>query len=177
MNSTATGTISAIIENEEELEVAITQLIAESVARADISVQGSPEQLKEKYGDRFVAPEIIQESKHPPVREPYLKDDFNWIVGFSFSIPLFICLSIGIFIIGDVRSAFDIFLYGILGAIVGSIIGYIISSKIKNTHDKRIEKQEKKGGFVLWVTTHSQQQQEQVIKILKKYHPEHIIRG
>lgn len=177
MNNIDTRKVSAIIDNEEELEIAITQLIAESVARSDISVQGTPEQLQEKYGDCFVNPEIIQQSQHPPLTEPYLKDDFNWIVGFSFSIPLFICLIIGIFIIGDVRSAFDILLYGILGAIIGSIIGYLIAKKVKTTHDKRIRKQEKKGGFVLWVTTHSEKQQQQVIKILEKHHPENIIQS
>ncbi len=174
MNNITTETISAIISNEEELEIVITQLIAESVARSDINIQGTPEQLKEKYGVDFVDPEVIQESDYPPVRDPYLNDDFGWIVGLSFGIPLFICLIIGIFIIGDIRSTSDIWLYGILGAIVGSIIGFFIAKAVKNNHDSKIIEQERKGGFVIWVTTHSKEQHDQVINILKKHHPQHI---
>ena len=103
-NNTSMGKISAIISNEKELEDVITQLIAESVARSDISVQGTPEQINEKYKVYFISPEIIQESRHPPVKDPFLNDDFGWVVSFSFAIPLFICLIIAIFIIGDVLS-------------------------------------------------------------------------
>lgn len=174
MEHITTDKISAIISNEEELEVVITQLIAESVARSDISIQGTPEQIKDKYGVCFIAPEVIQESNEPPVQDPYLNDDFGWIVGFSFAVPLFICLIIAIFIIGDIRSPTDNWFYGILGAIIGSAIGFMLAKKVKKKHDDRIIKQEKKGGFVIWVTTHSPKQHQQVIKILKRHHPQHI---
>lgn len=174
MDSLVTEKISAIISNEEELEIAITQLIGESVARSDISVQGTPEQLKDKYGVCFIDPEVIQESKNPPIKEPFLNDDFGWVVGFSFAIPLFVCLIIGIFIIGDIRSSSDVWLYGIFGAIIGTILGFFIAKKVKQTHEQRIMKQEKKGGYVLWVTTHSKKQHQQVLKILKRHHPQHI---
>lgn len=174
MNSATTEKISAILSNEEELELVITQLIAESVARSDISVQGTPEQLKDKYGICFIDPEVIQKSEYPAVNEPYLNDDFGWIVGFSFAIPLFLCLIIGIFIIGDIRSTADIWLYGILGAIVGAGLGFFIAKSVKLAHEEKIRKQEKKGGYVIWVTTHSKKQHQQVIEILKRHHPQRI---
>ncbi len=174
MNSTTSDKISAIIHSDKELEDTINELIAESVARSDISIQGNPEQLKEKFGESFIHPEKIQDSRNPPVTEAFLGDDFGWVVGFSFAIPLFVCLILGIFIIGDVRSTYDIILYGILGAIVGSIIGFFCSRAVKQHHDSKIKKQEKEGGYVLWVTTHSKEQHDQVLKILKKHHSGHI---
>jgi hypothetical protein len=174
MNSVPTEKISAIIRNEEELELVITQLIAESVARADISIQGSAEQLKNKYGVCFIDPKVIQDSEYPAVNEPFLNDDFGWVVGLSFAIPLFICLIIGIFIIGDIRSTSDIWLYGILGAIIGSALGFFIAKTVKSSHDEQIKKQEKKGGYVIWILTHSKKQQKQVMDILNRHFADSI---
>lgn len=80
MNSVPSEKISAIIRNEEDFELVITQLIAESVARADISIQGSAEQLKDKYGVCFIDPKVIQDSEYPAANEPFLNDDFGWAV-------------------------------------------------------------------------------------------------
>lgn len=169
-----TDKISAIVGNEEQLEKVINQLMAEAVARSDISVQGDPAQLKEELGAYFVNPKLIQESQDAPVTEPFMNDDFGWVWGLSFSIPLFICLIIGIFIIGDVRSTYDVWLFGILGGIVGSIIGLVCATLVKKHHDAAIKKQEKKGGYVLWVTTHTPEQYEQVLSLFKKYHLKNI---
>ncbi|HRD71047.1 MAG TPA: SoxR reducing system RseC family protein [Legionella sp.] len=174
MESNLTERISAIIPNEEELEKAVTQLLAESVARSDISVQGNPKQLSEKYGFSTVKPGDIQNSTYPPVKEPFLNDDFGWVVGLSFAIPLFICLIIGIFVIGDINSNSDIIIYGLLGAIIGSLIGYGISKTIKSNREQSIDLQEERGGFVLWVVTHSPEQHHQVMNILKEHHPKNI---
>ncbi len=174
MEHVATDKISAIIQNEEQLERVIGQLIAESVARSDISVQGDPEKIKDKYDVSYISPEVIQKSKQPPVEEPYLNDDFGWIVGFSFAVPLFICLIIAIFIIGDIRSPSDNLFYAIVGAAVGSALGYLLARTVKKKREERILKQEKKGGFVLWVTTHTKEQHQQVLRILKQHHSRHI---
>lgn len=166
--------ISAIISHETELEQLIMQLLAESVARSDISIQGSPEQIKESYGVNFIDPQTIQESSNPPMTEPVLEDDFGWVVGFSFAIPLFICLIVSIFIIGDIHSSEDNWHYGIVGAIVGSILGFIVAYSVRKRHAFKITEQEQKGGFVIWVTTHSETQRLQVISILKQHHPQNI---
>ncbi len=165
-----TEKISAVVPNEKELEDIITQLLSESVARSDISVQGDAEKLKDKYGVSFVKPKVILDSSYPPTQEPYMRDDFGWVIGFSFALPLFICLILGIFIVGDIRSNSDIFLYGFLSALLGTMIGLAIAVPVKKNHDKRIRKQEKKGGFVMWVITHSKQQTQQVKEIFKNHH-------
>ena len=174
MNSTSRDTISAIISNEDELEDTINQLMTESVARSDISIQGNPQQIKQKFGHEFIKPETIQDSANPPVTEPFLEDDFGWVVGFSFAVPLVICLIIGIFIIGDVRSSYQIWFYAPFSAVIGAAIGFYCAKKVRQRHNTKIRNQEKKGGYVLWVTTHSKEQHDQVLKILKKHHSGHI---
>ena len=169
MSTVPTQTTSAIIGLEEELELTIAQLLAESVSRSDISVQGDPGKLKKQYGVAFLSPEILQNT-HPPVQEAWLKDDEGWVIGFSFALPVFVCLVIGVFVIADIRYNPDIWLYGILGLLVGLVPGYLNARRVKRKREKKLVAQEKQGGFVLWVTTHTPEQHEQVMSILQKHH-------
>lgn len=173
-NESSIKSISAIISTENELELAITELLAESVPRLDISVQGSPQQIKKQYGLSFIAPEIIQNKIHPPIKEPYLKDDMGWIIGFSFAIPFFICLVLGVFVAANIRSTPEVLFYGIIGGLVGAFIGFFIARRVKRKYEDKLIQQEKLGGFVIWVTTHNEAQHEQVMGILKKYHMKNI---
>ncbi|WED42448.1 hypothetical protein [Legionella cardiaca] len=166
--------ISAIVSSESVLEVIITKLTEKTVARHAISVQGSPGEIQEKYGSPYVKPDKIQESKHPPKKESFLQDDLGWIVAFSFSIPVFICVVIGVFLIGDVRSPSDNLFYGILGAIIGAIAGTLLAKFVSNRQTEQNRRQERKGGFVLWVTVTSDEQMNEVITILEAYHAREI---
>ncbi len=169
MSSVPNIKISAVVSSDTELEVIINELIGQAVARHDISVQGAPNEIAERYGIPYVAPEVIQDSRQAPKSEPFMKDDFGWLLGFSFSIPLFIGLVIGIFVIGDVRSISDNFIFGGLGALIGGAIGFALSTTIRNTRKKEVIKQEKKGGFVLWVIVHDEDQVPAVMNILKAH--------
>lgn len=169
--------ISAIIENEKELEIIITELAEKSVGRQDISVQGTPGELDEQYGTPFLDPDILQHSANPPKKEPFLMDDFGWVLGFSLGIPIFIFVAIGIFLLGDFRSLQDNLFYGAMGIIVGAIIGSILAGFLKLYRNMIIKKQEKKGGFVLWVNATSQEQISNIIHILEKHHAKQITLG
>lgn len=166
--------ISAIIDSEQELEIIITELSEEVVGRQDISVQGSPGELDEQYGTPFPDPDILQHSAHPPKKEPFMMDDFGWVLGFSLGIPIFIFVAIGIFLLGDFRSLKDNLFYGGIGIIVGAIIGSILAGFLKLYRNMIIKKQEKKGGFVLWVNATSQEQMSKIIHILEKHHAKQI---
>lgn len=169
-----TSKISAIVRDEHILEVVIHELLAQSVSRADISVQGAPAKIKEKYGLDYIAPKVVQDSSSPPTEEPFLNDDFGWVVAFSFALPFIVCIIIGIFIIGDVRSNSDNLLYGISGAVIGAIIGYLLARCVKHRHEHKIRQQEEQGGYVLWVVTHTPIQQQEVMHIVQSYNAEHI---
>ncbi|ASQ45091.1 AtpZ/AtpI family protein [Legionella clemsonensis] len=167
-------TISAIISSESVLERVIAKLTEKTVARHDISVQGPPEKMAEKYGQPYVKPDKIQESARPPKKEHFLRDDFGWVVGFSFAIPVFICVTIGVFLIGDVRSPSDNLFYGVLGAVIGAVAGAFLAKYISKRQLKQIRRQERKGGFVLWITVTSDKQIKEALSILEGYHAREI---
>lgn len=161
--------ITAIISSEEELERAICQLLAESVTRSDISVQGSPEALKKKYGISHLPPEDIMNAKNPPTAEAYLIDDYGWKIGFSFAIPFFICLVVSI-LLSDIQSTAELIFYGGIGILVGFTLGFLNAKRISTKYQYAMRLQEAEGGFVIWVTTHSQEQYKKVQAILRAHH-------
>jgi hypothetical protein len=174
MANVPTRTLSAIVSSEGVLELIINKLTETTVARHDISVQGSPAKIEHEYGKPYVGPETLQENPAAPKTEHFLRDDFGWVVGFSYGIPVFICVVIGIFIIGDVRSPSENLFYGVLGAIVGAIAGTFLSRWIRNRQTEQIRKQERAGGFVLWITVTTDEQINEAVNILKGYHAREI---
>lgn len=171
--------VSAIVNSEEELEQVIGQLERDVVGRHQISVQGSPGELAKCFNAQYLDPEVIQDSDDPPKKEPFLVDDFGWVVGFSLAIPMFICAIVGFLILGEPQSPSDYFLSSaigiILGAAVGALIGMNLIKVIKKQRNTQIGMQEQKGGFVLWVTAMSAEQSMQIISVLKENHARHIL--
>lgn len=167
-------TISAIISNEKVLENLVNELIEVAVDRHQISIQGSPEQLTKAYGQPYIDPDIIQHSPNAPTQEPFLMDDFGWILAYAFTIPLVIGVIIGVFLIGDLFSVADNFLYGAIGGILGGIAGLILHQIIKSHREKKNRKQEVKGGFVIWIQIESEAQIPEIVAILNKYQAVHI---
>src|SRR5688572_2618804 len=103
--------ISAIVPTEDEMERLVADLTEQMVNRHEISVQGSPEKMTKVFGKPYVRPDIIQHSGSPPTTEPFLKDDFGFVLGFAFSIPFIIGIILGIFVMGDLFSVSDNILY------------------------------------------------------------------
>lgn len=161
--------ISAIITSEKKLERVISTLIIKSVDRHAISIQGSPTKISQVFGTPYIGPTTIQASEEAPTKEYFLEDDFGWVVGFSFSIPVFVCMVIGIFVIGDIRSIYDNVVYGALGAVIGTLIGTGLAFLVRKHQLRRIQEQESRGGYVLWITILSPEQEKEVTHILKRY--------
>ncbi len=174
MDTSPTTKVSGIVSTEKRLETIIHRLLEKSVARHDISIQGPPGKLIKEYGHPFLQPQIIQKSGHPPKERAFLEDDFGWVLGFTLAVPIFISTILAILFLGNTGSARDDFFYGILGAIVGAFAGSVLLRRIKKNHIKRIVEQEKKGGFVLWVTVSAEEHLNDVLTILKNYNVKDI---
>lgn len=173
---TPTITLSCLIGHEDELEKIISELMEKAVARHDISIQGDPAALSKKYGQAFVNPNIVQHSRNPPKKNPFLGDDFGWVLGFSFTLPVILCVIFGVFFVGNLNDPSDNILYGILGFIIGSLIGWKITNTIKNNRKNKIAKQEEQGGFILWVVAHDEKQEALIQSILAAHKALHIER-
>lgn len=165
--------ISAICKNNDRLELMVKKLTEETVARHDISVQDI--EHEESLLVNPTDPKHAQHVAQAPRKDAFLFDDFGWVLGFSFAIPVFIGLIIGIFIIGDIRSMTDNVIFGALGGLGGIIVGTLLTRFIKMKHDNKNIAQAKHGGFVIWITVHSDHQVAEVMTILKRYNATNII--
>jgi len=175
MDNYLTKKVSAIFTSEDEMETAIHKLMQKTVSQHDVSVQNAPGNVSREFGNKSTSPDLIQKNPTSPKKEPFLKDDFGWVLGYSFSIPFVIGIIIGVFVIGDIRSQSDNWLFGIIGGLLGGLIGLTCATIIKRHRENGFKKQESEGGFVIWITITSEEKLQQVISILKTYHAKNII--
>lgn len=173
-NESSYHTISAIFPDETELEDAIDELEQKIVGRHELSVQGKASALKATFGEPYVDPRILQNTPHPPMREPFLEDDFGWAIGLVFMLPIFVGAALSVFFLGMPELDLHNFIMAVLGGLIGGFIGSIFSQELKIKHHNQIAQQEKKGGFVLWVNASSVPKQKQILSVLKKYHADSI---
>lgn len=166
--------ISAIVPTEVELEKLIGDLTEQIVNRHEISIQASPEKLTEVFGKPFVNPEVIQHSIAPPTREPFLLDDFGFVLGFAFAIPFVIGIVLGIFVFGNLFSVSDNLLYGTAGGLIGALPGAALALFLNIHRKNAARKQEKAGGFVVWIEVDSEEKMHDILPFLRKYHAGHI---
>ena len=175
MNMTHTKIISAIIECENNLESIVNELEQSLVARHELSIQSSASQIAARFGKEYVNPEIIQKTAHPPMKEPFLSDDFGFVVALAFAVPVVVGAMTGL-ILMDISALkhYELF-YVLTGALLGAVAGFISSNIIKKRHERAIKAQEKAGGFVLWIAASSDERTKEIISILKHHHAKHII--
>lgn len=167
-------TISAIFPDETELEDAIDELEQKIVGRHELSIQGKASELQAAFGEPYVDPQTLQNTVHPPMREPFLEDDFSWAIGLVFMLPIFVGAALSVFFLGLPELDLHNFVMAVLGGLIGGLLGAILSQELKIKHQHQIAQQEKKGGFVLWVNASSVQKQKQILGVLKKYHADSI---
>ena len=170
----STWNISCIVKDNESLENVIQDLIGQSVGRHDIAVQGSTSAVMDATGREYVAPKTLQRLKNKPMQEPFMEDDFGWVIGLTFIIPVMICTIAAVFWLGDIMSTSDNIFYGVTGVLVGSVIGGALAYSIYQLKQKKVKKQEQKGGFLLEVTAHDDEQRQKCIELLEKHHAKHI---
>lgn len=170
MDSTNISTLSFIIKKQRHLDKIIRQLLAQCVARSDIAVHGNTNKTNDanqQVKASFSASQHHDDNK-VSIEQPYLKDDYGWAVGFSFSIPLFVCLVISVFILGDIQSNHDILVYGLCGLAVGTVLGLAMAFVVHYFRKRNAKKQEQQGGYLVSVTLHNDDQQQGVQKVLHK---------
>ncbi|MCW8451065.1 hypothetical protein [Legionella quinlivanii] len=170
-----TNKISAIFRDERTLEKTISHLTEKTLSLGEVSVQGPPSKMVEKFGRPYVNPETVQKAEDfSPKQEPYMHDDFGWAQGFSISIPMFVGIILGLLAGGELNHYADNLVFGVIGGLIGAAIGFGLMKSMRNARIAKIEKQEHMGGFVLWLACTNEQQQQAIFSILNEHHAENI---
>lgn len=172
MENLGIQSISAVLRSEKDLEEVFQALIECTVARHDISIEtGNAPLLKPHHELGLPTQNPLKKTGFK--QEAFLSDDYGWVLGFSFSIPVFIGVVIGVFLIGDIYSTRDNLLFGVIGAIIGAVIGALFFNFLGRRRKARYY-QDKEQGYVIWINVSEKEKIEAILSVLKKYKAKHI---
>ena len=161
--------LSGIVKSNDDLEILTQKLLEQSVARHDISVQGSHRDIYKFFGQENIPPERLQEMKTKPVKEPFLSDDYGWILSLIFVVTVFLSSIFFVFYMGDIMSTHDNIFYSFLGVGIGSLIGLALIFFVHKIHQSHIQKQEKEGGFLIEVNSQDDENKSNCFNLMKNF--------
>lgn len=182
MGDQTTEKVKVKIATEDILDVVISQLLAQSVPKEDISISGYSDLINKKYGISLISPEIIPISENEPVpikestfksteQSPrsFFSDDCTWTVCLCYLIPQVL----GIYI-GYHSALIDVYFDTSIGTLVGFVLGLALSIQVYVSHFCKDLPNTVKGDYILWVVTHSSGQLAQLIELFKSHNIEQI---
>lgn len=158
-----------VFDNPDDLNEAIAELEATAFPRGTLSVLGSHQAIKKKFGRGDVVPEILEGNPDTPRREPVRPEERGLgaaalVGGGAYVGAAAAAIGAGAISIPAIVTA---------AAIAGGS-GAILAKIIDNRYRERIKKQVDKGGLILWVQTPEPAQEELACEILQKHHARHV---
>lgn len=149
------GEVVGIVRNEKDMDILLENLFTSGFDHHEISVMGSPKELKSSLGKRYVNPIYLEHNPNTPRHEMILPDDFSWWLAFIVATPMFIGMVLGIGLYADFRfqNYYQIFSYATIGGIFGLVVGFVLAFLINRNKQHSSQQQQKVGGFVIWITT------------------------
>jgi len=148
---------TGVLGSEEALSQVVDELWQAGFGEHDVGVQGAEED---------------PESPHHAVANP---GDYSWVLGFTIALPIVAGMILGILFVGGIHEAYStIWLGAFCGAVAGGAIGLTVVKSIQSHHQDKINRQIKKGGFVVWINTDTPEKLAQAKDILASHNAEHI---
>lgn len=166
---------AGIVKDEQSVIEVVDDLYQEGFDRHEISTQAEPETLEETFGKKYIKPEILENNPNTPKQNPTMPEDYYWTIAYMVAIPMYVGMILALVVGGIIhQSTMRIINELIIGAIIGGGLGAIVAYRYHRKHTKQINKQLKKGGFVVWVRTMSQKKINKAKEIFKQHHASDI---
>lgn len=157
-----------VFDTFESFQKAFYDLRMVGFSRYDLSVLGSDEALKEKFGDAYLRAEKMEDDPHVPraafVSEEAIGEMEGVIIGGAFFIPSYIAMA-AMAAAGGTAAA-----TAAAVAIVGlpaAAIGLLLARRVQQHHKDYYAKQIEHGGILLWVRVADKQRERLAVDILK----------
>jgi hypothetical protein len=166
---------AGIFHTRDALDAAVDALLLAGFDRSQIDLMTSVETVRDKLGDVYVAPKELPDVPGVPRRAYVAREDV--------AIPLAATAGILTYV-GATAAALGVVASGgalalavaaaIAGGAVGSGVGTLLARFIGREEAKELEEQMAAGGLILWVRTHSPDQEEKAQRILKDHGAEAV---
>jgi hypothetical protein len=156
-----------VFETFESFQKAFYDLRMVGFSRYDLSVLGSEEALREKFGDAYLRANDMEDDPHVPraafVSEEAAGEMEGVIIGGAFFIPSYIAMA-AMAAAGGAATA-----TAAAVAIVGlpaAAIGLLLARRIQQHHKDHYAKQIEHGGILLWVRVADKERETLAVEIL-----------
>jgi len=173
MTQVTTREAVGVFDDLEKLDKAVSELEISKFARHDISVLGNKEKVEERFGQKNVKPEWLEDNPNAPRGISVRPEEKTIGASVMVGVPAYIggCIAAiavnpapHLVLLGAVASG------SVLGALIGGAIVFFLNQKIT----KRINRQIQKGGLLLWVRTPGPQREKIALDILRKHGARHV---
>lgn len=158
-----------VFGSSNDLNKAVAELEATAFPRDALSILGTTEALKEKFGDTEIFPEVVEDNPNTPRNSPVHPEEralgaAALVGGGAYLGAVSAAIAAGAISVPALITA----------AAIGGGVGGIIAKIMGSQHTEHIKKQLEKGGLLLWVHTNTPQDETIACDILKKHNAQHV---
>jgi hypothetical protein len=168
--------IVAILHSQEEIESVSDSLFNLGFSQDELSIQGSPGQLKDSLGQEYINPVMLKDNPMTPRKEFVMSEDIKWGLSFVIAMPMAVGMVASILLFTDIvtHSYWRIAMHAAIGGIGGLMLGIALASALNNMRDQYIKRQSRLGGFVVWILTPTPEKYRLAQNILRAHHADYI---
>ncbi|WP_417260595.1 hypothetical protein [Celeribacter sp.] len=157
-----------VFETFDSFQKAFYDLRMVGFSRFDLSVLGSENALKEKFGAAYLSTKDIEDDPHVPraafVSEEAIGELEGMVVGGAFFIPSYIAMAA--MAAAGATAAGTAAAVAIVG-LPAAAIGVLLARRVQQHHKDYYADQIEKGGILLWVRVADERHEKLAIDILK----------
>jgi len=160
---------SAVFDTSAALQAGVDALLEASFTRDDLSVLGSEEAIRAKFGGKVPDASELAESADTPRGTFVSSDSRSEGLAAAAGIPVYIG-GAGAAAVAALEGATIIVTAGAaigVGLAAGAL-GLYVANRMEKRHSDQIDKHLKHGGLVLWVRTDDKAREVKALKVLRK---------
>ena len=157
-----------VFDDPEKLNAAIAELEFTAFPRQDISVLGGSGNVEKQFGTPAVNPLLVEDNPDAPRVAPIRPEEKALGAAVMIGGAAYFggCTAA---IIAASTSKWGILAAITVGSAIGAVLGAIVALLVGAWMSRRIKKQIKNGGLVLWVRTPGPRREKLAREILRKY--------
>ncbi len=159
-----------VFEDTDALNKAVEELEHTKFAREDISILGTREDIREKFGEPEVRPEAVEDNPEAPRSVPVRPEEKAIGSGAAIAGGAYLGAVGALLASGAAVAVPAVLTAAAIGAGGGGLLTKILGDKFNDETEKQIQK----GGMVLWVLTRSAETEAAASEILRKHGAKHV---
>lgn len=163
-----------LFHDHDKMQDAINELEMSGFGRREISVLGSEEAIKKKYGTKHVPPRALEDNPDVPRSSKPKPEEVHMAQGALIGGGVYIGVAAAVVAIGGGVAIPALVTTAAVGGVSGGVVGGLLAKLLGDEYAGFFRRQLESGGLLLWVKTPTREKEERAQKILKEYNAEDV---